>query len=131
MSTSTEKTDLGAWSFYLVFMLSLLFEGSIVHVLGLRWGMIALWAGGACLGFFALAFTDPAKKAPDPFFKASIWLLSRWPRAGYIPMVLMAGSPGTAVAYKKLKHRHAKTLTCLASLIFAAVWAPIFYYIWR
>lgn len=130
MATSAEKTEAGTWTFYLVFGLSILFEGAIIKALGLWLGGAVLLLGGLVLGLFSLKFTNPETKARDPFFRASIWCLERSGTLGYLVMaVVLGGAPGTAVAYKKLHDPRAFQLTVLAAVLFAMFWAPLFYFV--
>ncbi len=125
-SKAAEK-ELGTWSFYVAFVLSLLFEATLVRLLGFTLGFIALLLGGAALGLFALKYTDPSKKARDPFFRAAIWCIERQPFIGYLVLgIFLGGSPGTAVAYKKMHSRHTLALTLLSAFLFALTWALIF-----
>lgn len=125
------KAEKSVWYFYLGFIISLLFEGALVHFLGLWLSLLTVLIVGMAWGLLSLVFTDPDKKATDPFFKASLWFLRKAPAAGYLPMVLLIGAPGTAITYKKLQHPRAKELTVLAAVIFAVVTVPSFHYIWR
>lgn len=132
MSSRTEKTEAGTWTFYLVFVLSVLFEATLVHFLGLWLGGAVLFVGGLCLGLFSLKFTNPETKARDPFFRAAIWCIKRQPQLGYTLLaIVLGGAPGAAVAYKKLNHPQAVWLTVLAAILFAAFWTVVFTTIWR
>src|SRR5579884_2001377 len=96
--TRAERSEAGTWTFYAVFVLSIVFEGAIVRFFGLWWGGAVLLVGGLLLGLFSLQFTNPATKARDPFFRASVWCIEHQPLAGYLLLaVLIGGAPGTAV----------------------------------
>ena len=52
--------------------------------------------------------------------------------AGYLlNAVVTGGAPGVAVVLKKLDHPRRLSLTLLAAVLFAAVWAPLWHYVWR
>lgn len=130
MATTAEKSEAGTWTFYVVFVLSILFEGALIKFLGFWLGGALLLFGGLALGLFSLKFTNPETKAKDPFFRASIWCLDRSGFFGYLVMaVLLGGSPGTAIAYKKLQDPRALRLTVLAAVLFAVFWTPLFFFI--
>lgn len=132
MPTKAEKTEAGTWTFYLVFVISILFEATLVHFLGLWLGGVVLLVGGLGLGLFSLKFTNPEAKARDPFFRAAIWCIKRQPQLGYVLLaIVLGGAPGTAVAYKKINHPQVVWLTVLAAILFAAFWAIAFSTIWR
>lgn len=127
MATKAEKSELGTWSFYVVFVVVIIFEGAIVKFLGFWLGGAFLLFGGLALGLFAYKFTNPETKAKDPFFRASIWCVQKNQVIGYVLLaVILGGAMGTAVTYKKLNSQNTLILTVLASVLFALFWTPFF-----
>lgn len=124
------KVEPGVWIFYAVFVLAVLFEATIVRVLGLWLGGGVLLVGGAVLGMLELYTTKPSGKANDPFFRAGLWLDRKNTILGFVMMaIFFGGAPGTAVLYKKKGHSNAFVLTMLAAILFAGFWAPVFHLI--
>lgn len=130
MSTRAERTEAGTWTFYVVFVLSVFFEATLIKLLGFWLGGAVLLVGGLALGFFSLKFTNPETKAQDPFFRAAVWCVQRQPQLGYLVLaVVLGGAPGTAVVYKKLHHPQQVLLTVCAAVLFALVWAVVFSFV--
>ncbi len=121
------RKEVGTWTFYVVFVLSVLFEAALVKLLGFVLGFVVLLVGGGALGLFSYKYTDPSAKAKDPFFRAALWCIARQPVLGYVVLgIFLGGAPGTAIAYKKLGSAHTVQLTLLSAFLFALTWATIF-----
>lgn len=132
IDTPRRRPDEGIWVFYLVFVILLFVEGSIVHTLGLWIGGAVFLFGGAALGLFELRSTKTNQRLRDPILRIGCRLQTNWGAAGYVlNAVITGGSPGVAVALKKLDHPRRVPLTLLAAVLFAVVWAPVWYFLWR
>jgi len=134
----------GIWIFYAVFAVLLVFEGAVVgavlaaarslhHPSAGPWVAWALFVvGGTLLGFLELRAIRPQQRMRDPLLRACCWLQRRLGLAGYaVNAVLIGGAPGSAVALVQTGHPHRRGLTCLAAVLFASVWVPLFVLVWR
>jgi len=134
----------GVWIFYAVFVLLLAFEGVVVgavlavarslhHPSAGPWAAWALFVvGGTLLGFLELRAIRPQQRMRDPLLRACCWLQRHLGITGYVVnAVIIGGAPGTAVALVQTEHPRRRALTCLAAVLFASVWVPLFVLVWR
>jgi len=139
-----EGSTWGVWIFYAVFLVLLVFEGAVVgavlaaarslhHTSAGPWAAWVLFvAGGTLLGFVELRAIRPQQRMRDPLLRACCWLQRHKGIAGYaVNAVIIGGAPGTAVALVQTGHPHRRGLTCLAAVLFASVWVPLFVLVWR
>jgi len=141
---SGTESQLGVWVFYVVFIVLLFGESFIVrlvlatsrHFGHPSVGPWAAWclfvAGGAGLGFVELKSIRPAQRMRDPILRACCWLQRRLGVIGFVVnAALLGGAPGSAVALVSTRHPRRLFLTCLAAILFATTWVPLFVFLWR
>ena len=137
-------TETGIWVFYALFVGLHFFEGAIVGAIlhlasWLHAGAAGPWAawvafvaGGIILGNYELHSINTDQKLKDPLLRFCVWLQRRFGPVGFlINAVVIGGSPGAAIALKKVDHPQKSQLTLLAAILFASVWVPLFVYVWR
>lgn len=123
--------ETGVWVFYAVFVTLLFIEGGIVHVFGLWIGGALFLVGGVVLGLYELQSIRSEERLRDPILRLGVWMQTHWGVFGYlVNAIFTGGSPGVAVVLKKLDHPRQLSLTLLAAVLFAAVWAPLWYFVW-
>lgn len=141
---SIEGPTWGVWIFYVVFVVLLAFEGMLVgaalavarslhHPSAGPWAAWALFVvGGASLGLVELRAIRPQQRMRDPLLRACCWLQRHLGMTGYVVnAVIIGGAPGSAVALVQTDHPRRLGLTCLAAVLFASVWVPLFVLVWR
>jgi hypothetical protein len=139
-----EGSSWGVWIFYVVFLVLLAFEGVLVgavlaaarsldHPSAGPWAAWALFVvGGTLLGFLELRAIRPQQRMRDPLLRACCWLQRRLGITGYmVNALIIGGAPGSAVALVQTEHPRRRELTCLAAVLFASLWVPLFVLLWH
>jgi len=143
------EVNAGEWTYYAVWLLLLIGEGSVV---GFLTKVVAKWLGlhhpyGACLawvifvvggvglGYIFSRKVEVGQDLHGPILRSSAWLMYRKRQWGWLGFVLVAtlwGAPtGVCMILKRDGQARRLWLTTFAAVLFASLWVPVFTTIWR
>jgi len=109
VARAIHHAEIGPWSAWLIFI-----------------------AGGILLAMLELRSIRPEQRMRDPVLRACCWLQRRYGFLGFsINAMLIGGAPGSAVALAQTQHPRRQELTCLAAVLFASLWVPLFVLVLR
>lgn len=132
---STDASKKGVWGFYLMALVFLFLEGAGVHFftpyIGF-WGVLALFIfGGFLLGLWELHTIEVGEEFRDPLMRFGLWLWRENPVLGFVVHSTLTGaSMGVGMILKQMDHPRKLEYTFAASVAFAAVWVPLWHYVW-
>jgi divalent metal cation (Fe/Co/Zn/Cd) transporter len=127
-----QTSFVGVASYYVVFLVVLAGEGTIVHFVGLIYGLIIFILGGAALGVFELRSIEVGTEFRDPLLRLGLYLTRRFGMLGYYGYALTVGaSMGGGAVLKSLNHSRRVSITLLTAVLFAAIWVPLFHFVWK